>query len=432
LFTTVSENSFTTKKTFNFTVLCAESKYKCGDECIEDYLPCNGVCLTTGNQSNFDENRFKCPNAERCVSIAEMCNVDIRRENYNDQCFGQNLLSYTFCDKLSSSNRTVECEGLMCPQSKECISSSGICNGFIDCFDRSDESMCPEKLGQVFNYSIFSYCEKNSTIGFKCGKKCIPNRNWCNSFPEEIIREEYKLKFTDCPSLLNTLNHKKLCQNFEFWQWYNCNSSIGFEHLKTDRCTGNYPGQCRINECQDISDKIKAFDFNVGHTMKCRNNQTFVHEELWCDGYPQCPDKSDEDPDECGNCPRTYGFPSNKKSATFSCEHKYTGRPICAVPCDGKDDQCLDDIDEQCSSASIKSIILFGIALIVATVFVGELPELCFPCVRKIEGTKRETYNLLNLKTNSLLNILECLSINKKASAYFKKGMVMTFMQMNA
>jgi len=150
--------------------------------------------------------------------------------------------------------------------------------------------------------------------------------------------------------------------------------------------------------------------------MKCRDNKTFVHEELWCDGYIHCPDGSDENPKECGNCQRTYGFPKSKKHATFSCKHKYTGRPICAVPCDGNNDLCFDDIDEQCSFASGVSTLLFGILLVSLSIVAGEL---LIYNIRRTKCIKIEEFELLMESNICLLNHLEW---NLESPSNFKRN----------
>ncbi len=91
-----------------------------------------------------------------------------------------------------------------------------------------------------------------------------------------------------------------------------------------------------------------------------------VHKSLVCDGYEHCLDGSDEDVDFCKDCSRTEGFPLNEfdtsiyndgqglltknHEAIFPCQHRYTGKWICAVPCDQKDDLCLDESDESSCS----------------------------------------------------------------------------------
>ena len=56
--------------------------------------------------------------------------------------------------------------------------------------------------------------------------------------------------------------------------------------------------------------------------------------------------------------------------ATFSCKHRYTLRPICAIPCNGKDDMCLNHTDEDLDFCREKisklflSLTLLGLILI--------------------------------------------------------------------
>jgi hypothetical protein len=45
----------------------------------------------------------------------------------------------------------------------------------------------------------------------------------------------------------------------------------------------------------------QKFNQTDGFHRKCTDNKTFLKEELWCDGYTQCLDGSDEDPSDCGN-----------------------------------------------------------------------------------------------------------------------------------
>jgi hypothetical protein len=49
-----------------------------------------------------------------------------------------------------------------------------------------------------------------------------------------------------------------------------------------------------------------------------------------------------------------------QRRQTFSCKHWYTGRQICATPCDGNDDHCEDYSDEDCKGISV----FFGFFLV--------------------------------------------------------------------
>ena len=82
-----------------------------------------------------------------------------------------------------------------------------------------------------------------------------------------------------------------------------------------------------------------------------------------CDGYAQCDDESDEDHDLCSECPKGNGWPfrpeEKRLRATFTCKHRYNiNRTICATPCDGIDDMCLDYADEDnCSIPSFLDLL---------------------------------------------------------------------------
>jgi hypothetical protein len=60
-------------------------------------------------------------------------------------------------------------------------------------------------------------------------------------------------------------------------------------------------------KCKDMSDFIYPADNKMckKEFMKyCKNHQTCLHQNLFCDGYEQCEDGSDEDQEFCQHCPR--------------------------------------------------------------------------------------------------------------------------------
>ena len=56
-------------------------------------------------------------------------------------------------------------------------------------------------------------------------------------------------------------------------------------------------------------------------------------------------------------------------SATFSCKHKVTKRPICATPCNGIKELCEDDIDEQCQGTALFAVL--SLSFVFSSLFIA-------------------------------------------------------------
>ena len=107
--------------------------------------------------------------------------------------------------------------------------------------------------------------------------------------------------------------------------------------------------------------------------------------------YPKCLLISDEGWDRCGTCPHEAGaqgqrtlesiqatiekgnrwdsFVEHGASATFSCKHNITKRPICATPCNGVKELCEDDTDEQCQGPGLATVL--SITCLFATLYIA-------------------------------------------------------------
>ncbi len=144
--------------------------------------------------------------------------------------------------------------------------------------------------------------------------------------------------------------------------------------------------------------------------FRCLDNKKCLHESLVCDGYAQCDDASDELEVMCKDCSRKYGYPwvtgytqkprlnSKNAAAVLSCKHRlkvnyflafprskvlprYTGRPICAVPCDERDDLCEGYEDEICQGLAFLEIMVYiGIAS-AAAILATEAARIAFASV---------------------------------------------------
>jgi hypothetical protein len=126
------------------------------------------------------------------------------------------------------------------------------------------------------------------------------------------------------------------------------------------------------SECLDYSDHRLCPGSVCGDKADyfgCRDEKFCIWDHLLCDGHVQCDDGSDEE--FCSVCPRVNS--TRGLSRTYSCEHRYTGRPICANPCDGLDDLCKDYSDEDCEGGSFLVIITLAGA---ATIFLSSIAML--------------------------------------------------------
>ena len=140
-----------------------------------------------------------------------------------------------------------------------------------------------------------------------------------------------------------------------------------------------------------------------------------VHNNLVCDGHVHCDDASDEDQEECQVCPRK-GIES---AATFSCTHRDTGCKICAVPCDGKDDFCKNNEDENCDFFCLECLALFVVPLIVFITFTGECLSSCFYSDELNDAGEEQIPVQLSSYTNR--DNFELQNMIKEASKEFKK-----------
>ena len=83
----------------------------------------------------------------------------------------------------------------------------------------------------------------------------------------------------------------------------------------------------------------------------------------------------------------------NSATATFSCNHKITKRPICATPCNGIKELCEGDIDEQCQGTGL--IAVLSLTFVFSSLFIAAAI-----LTRKFTSYKQEVHQQEMLEPN--------------------------------
>jgi len=395
------------------------SVHTCNGECIPTSQSCHGTCNPLNN--------WRCPREQECVEYTRVC------VGTGWVCSANQGNSRSVCEDPAwrgarCGARKIRCWGA---RPGQCIDEEHVCDGVYDCIDRSDESYCSTDRhgGQEYKEEIVENLQEcraedeynhtytglqcdygknsimdlkkdfqnrirekaNKTFDFDPNKisNCVNYLDFCKNENENMVLD---LLLATCHQLLHKSGEYSVCSNKTFWDSKPCPSELTSDgERKYTRCRGNNPGQCFQEKCscsicyaglgcEDNSEHVCPADDSFCENQfmwRCSDNKTCVHDSLRCDGYVHCQDGSDEKEEFCSICPRSFGYPEKQRDrATYMCKHRYTGRPICSVPCDSEDDMCENMEDENCDEkyyiATGASIVGIAIISVGATLLIQQ------------------------------------------------------------
>ena len=265
---------------------------------------CNGKCVFKS---------VTCDGEEEQIEGQVLEEDDATDDEYEASLFTTNAC----CTTLWSGYPCLVEEGKhLCQDGRWCIDEDQLCDGIVNCRDKSDEGIaceCP------LMYNCLTCRNKND---FKCkhGKYCVKAAQVCDGLED--------------------------CQD------------------KSDEANCKCPGM--DNECENCNT-------NFYQPFKCNNGEKCIADAQVCDGNADCEDGSDEactddEHDHCHSGMKTCNgkFVCNYKSCNGKCR-EHIGEHICGsscleanLPCNGSCTNNVNGIKELCNGKCqyIKSIFL--------------------------------------------------------------------------
>ena len=247
----------------------AEKKWVCDGQCLNLTTPCSGnrcpevnMEVNCRKECELEQTVYKCDGV--CQSVDELCRGECGSQSRPWKCptNNQTCVSNSFCSIYGITSPEFEGEVEKCPyvkdhfketcerpeglknikckdskvactgHRKQCIEKSDLCDGVLNCMDRSDESGC-KTISKDFEPKMFIACNvsisnnynnlgKVGNSGFECGKDiCLDQSLWCGYVSRKPVWIDDTLK-KKCGDILDHVRNGRLCSNQTFWNSVKC------------------------------------------------------------------------------------------------------------------------------------------------------------------------------------------------------------------